>query len=173
MFQLNDLQKQQLAESIKLKELKVKEEEAKELAQQEKKQHEAAKIQNEYVKECLRRETAVRKDAEEIALQESREKQKLQNAITGTSQKYKKFTWEEIVEASCSFSEDLKIGTGGNGTVYKSSFHHTVAAVKVLHSQDAHRTKQFQQEVFALKFADLSFWLFKVKKLRHFSHCVV
>ncbi|KAJ0558765.1 putative protein kinase RLK-Pelle-RLCK-IXb family [Helianthus annuus] len=50
--------------------------------------------------------------------------------------------------AACSsFSEDLKIVTGGNGSVYKSSFHHTVAAVKVLHPQEAHRTKQFQQEL--------------------------
>lgn len=144
---LNDLQKQQLEESIKLKELKVKEEEAEALARKEKQAAEAAKRQAECVRDCLRREAAIRKEAEEMALQESREKQKLQNAITGTSMKYQKFTWEEIVEACCSFSEDLKIGAGGNGTVYKSSFHHTVAAVKVLHSQEAHRTKQFQQEL--------------------------
>ena len=147
LFQLNDLQKQQLEESIKLKELKVKEEESKALAEQQKKEHEAAKRQAEYVKECIRREAAVRLEAEEKALQESKEKQKLQKAITGTSQKYENFTWDEIVAACSSFNEDLKIGTGGNGTVYKSSFHHTVAAVKVLHSQEAHRTKQFQQEV--------------------------
>ncbi|PWA88505.1 U-box domain-containing protein kinase family protein [Artemisia annua] len=144
---LNDLQKQQLEESIKLKELKVKEEESKALAEQQKKEHEAAKRQAEYVKECVRREAAVRLDAEERALQESKEKQKLQKAITGTSQKFENFTWDEIVAACSSFNEDLKIGAGGNGTVYKSSFHHTVAAVKVPHSQEAHRTKQFQQEL--------------------------
>ncbi|XP_024985657.1 U-box domain-containing protein 35-like [Cynara cardunculus var. scolymus] len=144
---LNDLQKQQLEESMKLKELKVKEEEAEELARKEKEKAEAAKRQAECVKDCLRREAAIRKEAEEKALQESREKQKLQDAIMGTSIKYQKFTWEEIVDACSSFSEDLKIGAGGNGIVYKSSFHHTVAAVKVLHSQEAHRTKQFQQEL--------------------------
>ncbi|KAK9060980.1 hypothetical protein SSX86_018160 [Deinandra increscens subsp. villosa] len=144
---LNDLQKQQVEESIKLEDLKVKEEEAKSLAQKEKEQHEAAKRQAEYIKENLRREAAIRKDAEEKALQESREKQTLQNAITGASSHYQKFTWDEIVAACSSFSEDLKIGTGGNGTVYKSSFHHTVAAVKILHSQEAHGTKQFQQEL--------------------------
>nr|GEW43768.1 U-box domain-containing protein kinase family protein [Tanacetum cinerariifolium] len=144
---LNDLQKQQLEEYIKLKELKVKEEESKALAEQQKKEHEAAKREAEYVKECVRREATVRLDAEENAMQESKEKQKLQKAITGTSQKYENFTWVEIVTACSSFSEDLKIGTGGNGTVYKSSFHHTVAAVKVVHSQEAHRTKQFQQEL--------------------------
>nr|XP_043633966.1 U-box domain-containing protein 35-like [Erigeron canadensis]XP_043633967.1 U-box domain-containing protein 35-like [Erigeron canadensis] len=144
---LNDLQKQKLEESIRLKELKVKEEESKALAKQEKQQHEAAERQAEYVKDCLRRETAVRKDAEEKALQESIEKEKLQQAVTGTSMKYQTFTWEEIVAACSSFSEDRKIGTGGNGSVYKASFHHTVAAAKVLHSQEAHRTKQFQQEL--------------------------
>ncbi|KAK9078023.1 hypothetical protein SSX86_002080 [Deinandra increscens subsp. villosa] len=144
---LNDVQKLQLEEKLKLKDLKVKEEEAKSLAQQEKKQHEAAKRLAEYAKECLIREAAMKEEAEEKALQDSREKQKLQNAITGVSLHYQKFTWEEIVAACSSFSEDLKIGTGGNGTVYRSSFHHTVAAVKVLHSQEAHRTKQFQQEL--------------------------
>ncbi|KAD7480357.1 hypothetical protein E3N88_03493 [Mikania micrantha] len=144
---LNDLKKQQVEESIKLEDLEVKEKEAKSLAQNEQDQHQAAKRQAENVKEILNREVAIRKDAEEEALQESREKQKLQNAITGASLHYQNFTWEEIVAACSSFSEDLKIGTGGNGTVYKSSFHHTLAAVKVLHSQEAHTTKQFQQEL--------------------------
>ncbi|XP_076895404.1 U-box domain-containing protein 35-like [Bidens hawaiensis] len=144
---LNDLQKQQQEESTKLKDLKSKEEEAKTLAQKEKEQHEAAKRQAKYVKENLRREAASRKGAEERALHELQENQKLQNAIAGAALHYQKFTWEEIVAACSSFSDDLKIGTGGNGTVYKSNFHHTVAAVKVLHSQEAHRTKQFQQEL--------------------------
>ncbi|KAI3720864.1 hypothetical protein L2E82_31861 [Cichorium intybus] len=144
---LNDLKEQQLEELIKLEELTAKEEEAKALAEQQKQDHEKAKRQAEYAKECLRREAAVRKDAEDRALRESREKEKLQDAITGNSSHYQNFSWEEIVDACSSFSDNLKIGTGGNGIVYKSSFHHTVAAVKVLHSQEAHRTKQFQQEL--------------------------
>ncbi|KAI3808902.1 hypothetical protein L1987_24865 [Smallanthus sonchifolius] len=144
---LSDVQKLQLEESIKLKDIKAKEQEAKSLAEQEKKQHKAAKRLAEYAKECIRREAAIKKDEEQKALQVSREKEKLQDAIDGTSLRYQEFTWEEIGAACSSFSEDLKIGIGGNGTVYKSSFHHTVAAVKVLHSQEAHRTKQFQQEL--------------------------
>lgn len=144
---LNDLKERQLEELIKLEELTAKEEEAKALAEQQKQDHEKAKRQAEYAKECLRREAAVRKDAEDRALRESREKEKLQDAITGNSSHYQNFSWEEIVDACSSFSDNLKIGTGGNGIVYKSSFHHTVAAVKVLHSQEAHRTKQFQQEL--------------------------
>ncbi|KAD5961339.1 hypothetical protein E3N88_12812 [Mikania micrantha] len=144
---LNNVQKLQLEESIKLKDIKAKEQEAKSLAEQEKKQHKAAKRLADYAKECIRREAFIRKDEEEKALQDSREKQKLQNAINGSSLRYQEFTWEEIVSACSSFSEDLIIGTGGNGTVYKSSFHHTVAAVKVLQSQEAHGTKQFKQEL--------------------------
>ncbi|KAL8210815.1 hypothetical protein R6Q57_005252 [Mikania cordata] len=144
---LNNVQKLQLEESIKLKDIKAKEQEAKSFAEQEKKQHKAAKRLADYAKECIRREAFIRKDEEEKALQDSREKQKLQNAINGSSLRYQEFTWEEIVSACSSFSEDLIIGTGGNGTVYKSSFHHTVAAVKVLQSQEAHGTKQFKQEL--------------------------
>ncbi|KAD5961480.1 hypothetical protein E3N88_12953 [Mikania micrantha] len=144
---LNNVQKLQLEESIKLKAIKAKEQEAKSLAEQEKKQHKASKRLADYAKECIRRKAFIRKDEEEKALQDSREKQKLQNAINGSSLRYQEFTWEEIVSACSSFSEDLIIGTGGNGTVYKSSFHHTVAAVKVLQSQEAHGTKQFKQEL--------------------------
>ncbi|XP_076894117.1 U-box domain-containing protein 35-like isoform X2 [Bidens hawaiensis] len=144
---LSDVEKLQQEELTKLKELKLKEQEAKTLAEEERKQREAAKRLAEYAKDCVRREAALRKDAEESVLHDSRVKQKLQDAIAGNSLRYHEFTWEEIVAASSSFSDDLKIGTGGNGTVYKSIFHHTVAAVKVLHSQEAHRTKQFQQEL--------------------------
>lgn len=144
---LNDLHKRRLEESIKLKEIYVKEEEAKELAQEEKKKYETAKREAEYVKQCAEMEVVQRKEAEAKALHEAREKEKLENAITGTIQQYLNFTWEEIIAATSSFSKHLKIGMGAYGTVYRSSFHHTVAAVKVLHSQEARRTKQFHQEL--------------------------
>lgn len=144
---LNDLHKRRVEESIKLKEMHAKEEEAKELAIDEKKKYEAAKREAKYVKECAEMEAAERKEAETKALREVKEKEKLESAIVGTVQQYQKFSWEEIVSATSSFSEDLKIGMGAYGTVYKSSFHHTVAAVKVLHSQEARRTKQFDQEL--------------------------
>ncbi|CAK9139917.1 unnamed protein product [Ilex paraguariensis] len=144
---LNDLEKCRLEESIKLKELNLKEEEAKELGQQEKDGYESVKREAKYVKECAEREAAQRKEAEAKASHEAKEKDKLENAIVGPVQQYKKFTWEEIVSATSSFSENLRIGMGAYGTVYKCSFHHTTAAVKVLHSKEAHRTKQFQQEL--------------------------
>ncbi|KAA8539769.1 hypothetical protein F0562_026461 [Nyssa sinensis] len=144
---LNDLHKRQLEEAIKLKEINTKEEEAKILAVKEKEKYEAVKIEAEYVKECVEREAAERKIAEIKALREAKEKEKLENALVGPVQQYQKFTWEEIVSATSSFSDNLSIGMGAFGTVYKCSLHHTTAAVKVLHSKEAHRTKQFQQEL--------------------------
>uniref|UniRef100_A0A5B6YIJ3 RING-type E3 ubiquitin transferase n=1 Tax=Davidia involucrata TaxID=16924 RepID=A0A5B6YIJ3_DAVIN len=144
---LNDLHKRRLEEAIKLKEINTKEEEAKKLAVKEKEKYEAVKIQAEYVKECVEREAAERKVAEINALREAREKEKLENALVGPAQQYQKFTWEEIVSSTSSFSDNLRIGMGAYGTVYKCSLHHTTAAVKVLHSKEAHRTKQFQQEL--------------------------
>lgn len=99
------------------------------------------------MKECVEREAVQRREAETKANREAREKEKLENALVGSAQQYQKFTWEEIAIATSSFSENLKIGMGANGTVYKCNLYHTVAAVKVLHSKEAHTNKQFLQEV--------------------------
>ncbi|KAK1366696.1 U-box domain-containing protein 35-like [Heracleum sosnowskyi] len=144
---LNDLNKQRMEEAVKLKEIKDKEEEARELAKRETEKYRAAKTEADYVNECALREISERKDAETRAFRETREKEKLENALAGSVQQYQTFTWEEIVSATSSFSEDLKIGMGSYGTVYKGSLHHTTAAIKVLHSQEVHRTKEFLQEV--------------------------
>lgn len=144
---VNDLQRQRLEETIKRKEINVKEVEAKEMAIQEKVKYEAVKREVEYVKECAEREAAQKKDAEINAFREAKEKEKLENVLLGPLQQYQKFEWEEIVSATSSFSDNLKIGMGGYGIVYKCSLHHTIAAVKVLHSKEAHRNKQFQQEL--------------------------
>lgn len=144
---LNDINKRRMEEAIKLKEIKDKEEAARELAKREKEKYRAAKTEAEYVKECVEREVADRKEAETRASSEAREKEKLENALAGSVQQYQKFTWEEIVSATSSFAADLRIGMGAYGTVYKCSLHHTTAAVKVLHSQEVHRTKEFLQEL--------------------------
>ncbi|KAK6925814.1 Serine-threonine/tyrosine-protein kinase, catalytic domain [Dillenia turbinata] len=145
--QLNDLHKCRLEEEMQLKEIHLKEEKAQELARHEKEQYEAAKREAEYVKECAERETKHRKEAENRALHEAIEREKLENAIAGPVPQYQMFTWEEIVSATSSFSENNRIGMGAYGTVYKGSFHHTTAAVKILRSKEGHKTKQFQQEL--------------------------
>ncbi|GAV75702.1 Pkinase domain-containing protein/Usp domain-containing protein/U-box domain-containing protein [Cephalotus follicularis] len=144
---LSNLNKCHSEEAIKLREIECKEEEAKELARQEKKKHEAARREAECVRYCAEREASQRREAEMKAARDAKEKEKLENALVGHVQKYQKFVWEEIVSATSSFSENLRIGSGAYGSVYKCSLHHTTAAVKVLHSDENHNSKQFQQEL--------------------------
>ncbi|KAK3033243.1 hypothetical protein RJ639_033123 [Escallonia herrerae] len=144
---VNNLNKRRSEEAIKLKEINLKEEVAKSMAKQESQNYEAAKREAEYVKEWAQREAAERKEAEAKAIREAREREKLENALVGPVEQYRKFEWGEIVSATSSFSDKFKIGMGAYGTVYKCSVHHTTAAVKVLHSKEAHRTKQFLQEL--------------------------
>lgn len=145
--QLHNLSKRRMEEAMKLREINIKEERAKGLARQEKERHEAAKREAEYVRECAEREASQRREAEMKAIHDAKEKKKFENALVGPVQQYHKFTWEEIVSATSSFSEDLKIGMGAYGSVYKCNLHHTTAAVKILHSEDSHKNKQFLQEV--------------------------
>lgn len=135
---------------MKLNEIIAKEELAKESLRQEREKYEAAKREADYLKECAEREAAERIDMEMKAVHAVQEKEKLESALTGSTPQYYKFTWDEIVSATLSFSEDLKIGMGAYGAVYKCNLHHTVVAVKVLHSKDNRKNKQFQQEVWKL-----------------------
>lgn len=107
----------------------------------------ALRRETKYLKEHAEREGIYRKEAETKALQDAKEKGKHENALQGPLQQYQHFQWEDIVSATSSFSEDLQIGMGAHGTVYKCSLHHTTVAVKVIHSRDAHKNTQFLQEV--------------------------
>ncbi|KAF8110428.1 hypothetical protein N665_0084s0037 [Sinapis alba] len=91
------------------------------------------------------REVAKRRESEMNASSEAKEKDK--NSLVATKLQYQEFTWEEIITATSSFSEDLKIGMGAYGDVYKCNLHHTIAAVKVLHSSENNLSKQFDQEI--------------------------
>ncbi|XP_043707153.1 U-box domain-containing protein 35-like [Telopea speciosissima] len=144
---LNDLSKRQMEEVVKLKEITSMEEETKELARQEKEKHEAARKEAEYIKKCAEREALKKKQVEIKANRDVREKKKLEKALITPVQSYAIFTWEEIVSATSSFSDNLRIGMGAYGTVYKCSLNYTTAAVKVLHSKESQWTKQFEQEL--------------------------
>ncbi|XP_073119782.1 U-box domain-containing protein 35-like [Henckelia pumila] len=144
---LNDLHQQRLEEAIKLQELSSKEEEAKELAERERIKYEAAKKEAEYAQECIKEEAALKLAAEKKAIRDVKTKQKLENSLAGPVKHYHEFSWEEIQSATSNFSNGLRIGMGSYGTVYKCNLRHTTAAVKILHSMAANRTKQFHQEL--------------------------
>ncbi|KAI4332810.1 hypothetical protein L6164_017689 [Bauhinia variegata] len=144
---VNDLSKRRLEESMKLKEIIAKEEMAKALAIRGREKYETARREAEYLKECAEIEAADRKEVEVKAARAAKDKEKLEDALTGSSPQYRKFEWDEIVSATSSFSEDLRIGMGAYGTVYKCSLFHTTVAVKVLNSAGNQKSKQFLQEV--------------------------
>ncbi|XP_010523202.1 PREDICTED: U-box domain-containing protein 51-like isoform X2 [Tarenaya hassleriana] len=76
-----------------------------------------------------------------------KEKQEEARKMPEFDPQYMIFEWEEIVEATSSFSDDLNVGMGAYGNVYKCCLHHTDVAVKVLHPDKTGLIKQFQQEL--------------------------
>lgn len=64
-----------------------------------------------------------------------------------SSVRYRRYSIEEIEEATNFFSNSLKIGEGGYGPVYKAELDHTPVAIKVLKPDAAQGRSQFQQEV--------------------------
>lgn len=61
--------------------------------------------------------------------------------------RYRRYSIEEIEEATKYFSNSLKIGEGGYGPVYRAELDHTAVAIKVLKPDAAQGRSQFQQEV--------------------------
>ncbi|XP_020263497.1 U-box domain-containing protein 35-like isoform X2 [Asparagus officinalis] len=140
--ELKELKAQHEEKAVRLNEIKLREEKVREMARVERERREAAEREAQYVRECVKKESLQRKDAEDSAARESADKKRLERA-----EQYKKYTWEEIEAATLLFSDDLKIGSGANGTVYKANFHHTIAAVKILTSDEVRGMKQFKQEL--------------------------
>ncbi|KAK1306143.1 U-box domain-containing protein 52 [Acorus calamus] len=145
--QLNELSTRHMEEAAKLREISLREEKARELVIREKEKREAAQKEVVAVREYVEREISQRKDLEYNAAHDAEEKRRLENSLKHHNQQCKEFTFDEILSATSSFSHELKIGMGANGTVYKGTFHHMTVAVKVLNSKEDHRTKQFKQEL--------------------------
>lgn len=64
---------------------------------------------------------------------------------------YKRYTIEEIEEATEYFAQSRKIGEGGYGPVFKGRLSDNLVAIKVLRPDAAQGRSQFQQEVNILK----------------------
>ncbi|KAF3568851.1 hypothetical protein DY000_02011467 [Brassica cretica] len=138
--ELTELNQRRFKESEKLVELKEKEEVAKDTASKDKERYEE-------VKELMMKEALHRREAEIKAERNAKEKDKLQASLVSPGIQYQHYSWEEIAAATSDFSEDLKIGVGAYGTVYKCNLHHTTGAVKVLHAGETQLSKQFDQEL--------------------------
>ncbi|KAL1215045.1 U-box domain-containing protein 52 [Cardamine amara subsp. amara] len=144
---LTELNQRRFEESEKLVELKEKEEVAQYTASKEKQRYEEAMKEAEKVKELMMKEALHRRESEIKADRNAKEKDKLQASLVSPGIQYQHYSWEEITAATSDFAEDLKIGIGAYGTVYKCNLHHTTGAVKVLHAGETHLSKQFDQEL--------------------------
>ncbi|XP_018438449.1 U-box domain-containing protein 52-like [Raphanus sativus] len=140
---LTELNQRKYEDSQKFTELKEKEKVANDTSSKEKQSYE----ETMKVKELMMKEALRRREAEIKAERDAKEKDKLQASLVSLGIQYQHYSWEEIAAATSDFSEDLKIGMGAYGTVYKCNLHHTAGAVKVLHAGETQLSKQFDQEL--------------------------
>ncbi|XP_039023414.1 U-box domain-containing protein 52-like [Hibiscus syriacus] len=81
------------------------------------------------------------------ALREAMELKKMLKALSNRKIQYRRYTIEEIEQATENFAPSLRIGEGGYGPVYKCYLDHTQVAVKILRPDAAQGRLQFLQEL--------------------------
>ncbi|XP_063943325.1 U-box domain-containing protein 52 [Daucus carota subsp. sativus] len=142
-----ELQRWKMEETQRLEEARIAEEHAMALAEREKARSKAAIEHAEAAQRLAEIEAKKRVTAEMKSLKESGEKDETMTSVAKTDLRYRKYTIEEIEEATEFFAKSRKIGEGGYGPVYKCYLDHTPAAVKVLRPDAAQGRSQFHQEV--------------------------
>lgn len=146
-MQAKELHEWKREELRRFEEARQAEEAALALAEMEKARCKAAIEAAEAAQKLAEMEGQKRRHAEFKAKRESEEKNRALNALAQNDVRYRKYTIEEIEEATEKFSESNKIGEGGYGPVYKGYLDHTPVAIKVLRPDAAQGRQQFQQEV--------------------------
>ncbi|XP_024958984.1 U-box domain-containing protein 51-like [Cynara cardunculus var. scolymus] len=137
--QASELHQFQMQDACRIEQARLSEEEAAKIVEMEKAKCKAAMEAAEKAKKLAEIEAKRRKHAELMA--EKAKKQSNNHVF------YRKYTIEEIEEATNNFEPLLKIGEGGYGPVFKGKLDHTPVAIKVLRPDAAQGEKQFQQEV--------------------------
>lgn len=133
-----------MEEERRLEEARLAEEAARQTAEQEKAKYKSALENAQAAHRIAELESQKRINAEKKVIQETDENDK---GMIVTPLRYRRYSIEEIEEATEYFSESRKIGEGGYGPVYKCFLDHTPVAVKVLRPDAAQGRSQFQQEV--------------------------
>ncbi|CAH8387464.1 unnamed protein product [Eruca vesicaria subsp. sativa] len=142
-----ELQRWKLEEERKYEEAKQAEEAALAIAEKEKAKSKAALEAAEAAQRIAEMESKKRISAEMKVLKETEEKRKAVDALAHADVRYRKYSIEEIEDATEYFDEKYKIGEGGYGPVYKCYLDQTPVAVKALHTDGAQGRSQFKQEV--------------------------
>lgn len=118
------------------------------IAAEEKTKYLKVKKELEEAKNVLAKESYERQMAELNVLKESIEKQRIVDTLLSKDRRYRMYSMDEFKTATNNFSEDLMIGEGGYGKVYKCNLDHTPVAVKVLHHDAINKKEEFLKEVF-------------------------
>ncbi|KAK8505259.1 hypothetical protein V6N12_067229 [Hibiscus sabdariffa] len=143
----NELHQWKKEEARRFEEARQAEEAALAMAEKEKAKCKVAIEAAEAAQRLAEIEAYRRKQAEYKAKQESDEKNRALHALAINDVRYRKYTIEEIEEATGNFTAENKIGEGGYGPVYKGKLDHTPVAIKILRPDAAQGKRQFQQEV--------------------------
>ncbi|XP_024994125.1 U-box domain-containing protein 35-like [Cynara cardunculus var. scolymus] len=122
------------------------EEEARVIAEKEKAKGQADMEKAEAARRIAELESQKRVAAEMQAFSTHVNKEDLAS-VPDNQFKYRRYTIEEIEEATEFFAQSRKIGEGGYGPVFRGSLNHTPVAIKVLRPDAAQGRSQFQQEV--------------------------
>ncbi|XP_019447826.1 PREDICTED: U-box domain-containing protein 35-like [Lupinus angustifolius] len=139
-----ELQRWKMEEQKKLEEARIAEEAALGLVEMEKEKCRAALKAAEQSQRIAELEGQKRLNAE---MKAQTERKKGGDSFAPGSARYRRYTIEEIEEATKCFSDTLKIGEGGYGPVYRTELDHTPVAIKVLKPDAVQGRAQFQQEV--------------------------
>ncbi|XP_023524076.1 U-box domain-containing protein 52-like isoform X1 [Cucurbita pepo subsp. pepo] len=142
-----ELQRWKLEEEQRIEEARLAGEAALALAKQEKTKSKAAIEAAEAARRIAELEAQKRMKAEMKAHKEAEEKKRAIDALSQSDIRYRKYTIEEIEEATEFFAESRKIGEGGYGPVYRCDLDHTPVAIKVLRPDATQGRSQFKQEV--------------------------
>ncbi|KAI9112552.1 hypothetical protein K1719_016475 [Acacia pycnantha] len=124
-----------------------REESLRKIAAEEKEKYLKVMKELEEAKIKFAKESYERQMAEINVLKESVERKRIIDTLLSSDKRYRKYTMDEIKEATDNFSTDLLIGEGGYGKVYKCSLDHTTVAVKVLHQDAFNKKEEFLKEV--------------------------
>ncbi|KAJ7568771.1 hypothetical protein O6H91_01G047400 [Diphasiastrum complanatum] len=122
-------------------------ERAREIAAIEAEKAEKALAVVELAKQKARTEARRRKAAEAKSLEEAEARKTVTEALQLVRQRYREYDYEELRAATNNFSDVLKLGEGGYGSVYKGKLHHMTVAIKVLEEDGYQGTREFQREV--------------------------
>uniref|UniRef100_A0A7N0V0E5 RING-type E3 ubiquitin transferase n=1 Tax=Kalanchoe fedtschenkoi TaxID=63787 RepID=A0A7N0V0E5_KALFE len=142
--ELNDWK---MEEARRFREARHAEESALAIVEREKAKCRAAIEAAEAAQRLAEMEAQRRRHAEMKARKEAEEKNRALNVLAQNDVRYRKYTIEEIEQATDKFAGSKKIGEGGYGPVYRGYLDHTPVAIKVLRPDAAQGRKQFQQEV--------------------------